>query len=381
MSEGRFFDGETGKRLDVDLRIDRAAQTLRITHPDLPMGSQYWPLDAIRALADHARPDQLVLSLRTDTALDSALITTARLTVSEGEMVRDLKSLCPSLYRVDRAPGTARRIAVRAVGATAALVIMLVVILPRMADTLAVMIPIESEVAYGQSVVRQMERAFGGQSPGGLVCSTPDGDAALASMTDRLKSGTDVDYDLNVVVFNHPLVNAFAAPGGQIVLTKGLLKNADHPDQVAAVLAHEIGHVEHRDTTRNALRASGSAGLLSMVLGDFAGGTAVLVATDLMLNASYTRDAEAKADRYALEMINNAGISAEGMAKFFDNLGKIERSGPELPSYFATHPQTRIRAQAARDFATSQGYTRSALRPAEWEALQSICDGKSAQDK
>ncbi|MEQ3708114.1 MAG: M48 family metallopeptidase [Tateyamaria sp.] len=370
---GRFFDGESGQRLDVDLAVDTAAETLRLTHPDLPLGSQYWPLDAIRALADHARTDQVVLTLRADAALDSGLIRTARLTVEDADMISILTRLCPDLKRRDVAQGTGRKVATRVGVAAAALGLMIFVILPAMANTLATLIPIEREVAYGKTVVNQMERFLGGKEVGGLACTNPDGRAALDKMTTRLTEAGDLRYDLNIGVFNHKMVNAFAAPGGQIVIMRGLLDRAETPDEIAAVLAHEIGHVEARDTTRNALRAAGSAGLLALVLGDFAGGSAVVVAAEYTLNASYTREAEAAADVFALNMMEAAGADAEALATFFDSLDGLERTLPDLPEYLSSHPETTDRAEAARTFAKTQGRTTPILDDKEWAALQNIC--------
>jgi len=378
---GRFFDGESGQRLDVDLSVDTAADTLRLAHPDLPMGSQYWPLDAIRALADHARTDQLVLTLRADASLDSALIRTARLTVDDANMISILTRLCPDLNRRDKVRGTGRRVVTRIGLAAAALGLMIFVILPAMANTLATLIPIEREVAYGKTVVKQMERFLGGKAAGGLACTNPQGRAALDKMMGRLTEAGDLNYDLNIGVFDHKMVNAFAAPGGQIVIMRGLIDRADGPDQVAAVLAHEIGHVEARDTTRNALRAAGSAGLLALVLGDFAGGSAVVVAAEYTLNASYTREAEAAADVFALNMLEASGTSAKALATFFDSLKGIQRTMPDLPVYLSSHPETTDRAAAARAFAETQDDTRPILNDADWAALRGICKGdKPARD-
>ena len=370
---GRFFDGESGQRLEVELHLDRAAETLRLTHPDLPHGSQYWPFRAIRALADQAREDQLILSLYDDGALDSALITTARLTVDDPGMIQELKSRCRNLKRKDLKEGTGRKIVVRAGAAIDAIALMILDILPAMATTLARLIPIEREIAYGKSVVGQMERFLGGSEPGALLCSNPDGLEALNAMEDRLLKTTETIYDLNIVVFNHRMVNAFAAPGGQIVIMRGLLDRAKDADEVAAVLAHEIGHVEARDVTRNALRAAGSAGLLSMVLGDFAGGSAVVLAADHTLNASYTRAAEAQADVYGMNMLRDANVSVHAMSGFFQGLSDLEGSGPKVPSYLRSHPETSSRAEAAREFAQGQIGTRSVISDKHWADLKNIC--------
>ena len=154
---------------------------------------------------------------------------------------------------------------------------------------------------------------------------------------------------------------------------RGLIDTAEGPDQVAAVLAHEIGHVEARDTTRNALRAAGSAGLLSLVIGDFAGGAAVVVVAEYTLNASYTREAEAQADLFALDMMAASGTNADALATFFDSLSGVETSMPDLPVYLSSHPETQDRADAARLFAQTQGQTTPILNDAEWAALQNIC--------
>ena len=370
---GRFFDGESGQRLDVDLQIDRAAETLRLGHPDLPHGSQYWPFSAIRALADQARSDQLVLSLYDDGALDSALITTARLTIDNRAMVGDIKRLCRNLDRRDLKRGTGRKVVTYTGGAIAAIALMVFVIIPMLAGTLAAIIPLEREIAFGKSVVGGMQRMLGGNRRE-MICSNPEGLAALQQMEDRLLATTPTIYDLEVLVFDHKMVNAFAAPGGQIVLMRGLIEKAAGPDEVAAVLAHEIGHVENRDVTRNALRVAGSAGLVSMVFGDFTGGSAMVVIAEQMLNTSYTREAEALADAYARDMLDAADVSTYAMADFFDLLSSLTDDGPKVPTFLSSHPDTQSRADAARSFAKTQGSTGQIISDTAWQKMQKICD-------
>lgn len=369
----RYYDGVSGRSLDVDVTLENSGY-LHLSHPQLPKGSINWPLSDLRKLQDQARTDQIILTLRVDTAVDSALIYASRLTVDDPDLIRQIERLCPELLKRDMPKGSARKILTRTGVAVAAVVLMIFVILPAMANTLSYIIPIKREVAYGKAVVRQIERFLGGTTAGDLVCSGPDGDAALAKMIARLTETTQTDYELNVAVMRHEMVNAFAAPGGQIVLVEGLLKQAKSPDEVAAVLGHEIGHVEARDATREALRAAGAAGFLSMVLGDFVGGTAVVVIAEYTLNASYTREAEAEADTYARNMLDKADVSTAGMSDFFVSLGDHESKMPDLQIYLSSHPDTAARAGRAADFAQTQVSTTPVLDKAEWAALRAICD-------
>ena len=369
----RYYVGASGRRLDVEVTLE-GSDHLRLSHPELANGAIDWPLVDLRKLLDQARTDQIVLTLRADVAVDSALIEHARLTVDDPNLIARIETLCPDLMKWDMPDGSMRKILTRIGMAVGAVVLMIVVIMPAMSNTLAYVIPIKREVAYGKVVVRQMERFFGGSTAGDLVCSSPDGDAALTKMIARLTDTTPTDYELNVAVMRHEMVNAFAAPGGQVVLVEGLIKQAKSPDEVAAVLGHEIGHVEARDATRGALRAAGSAGLLSMVFGDFAGGTAAVVIAEYTLNSSYTREAEAEADTYARSMLNAANVSTAGMSDFFGSLVDLESTMPDLPIYLSSHPDTDDRAQRAAEFAQTQGVTTPILDELEWAALQAICD-------
>ena len=369
----RYNVGASGRRLDVEVTLE-GSDHLRLSHPELRNGAIDWPLVDLRKLLDQARTDQIVLTQRADVAVDSALIEHARLTVDDPDLIARIETICPDLMKRDMPDGSMRKILTRIGMAVGAVALMIFVILPAMSNTLAYVIPIKREVAYGKVVVRQMERFFGGSTAGDLVCSSPDGDAALAKMIARLTDATPTDYELNVAVMRHEMVNAFAATGGQVMLVEGLIKQAKSPDEVAAVLGHEIGHVEARDATRGALRAAGSAGLLSMVFGDFAGGTAAVVIAEYTLNASYTREAEAEADTYARSMLNAANVSTAGMSDFFGSLGDLESQMPDLPIYLSSHPDTDDRAQRAAEFAQTQGVTTPILDELEWAALQAICD-------
>jgi predicted Zn-dependent protease len=243
------------------------------------------------------------------------------------------------------------------------------VILPGLADYLADHIPPDREIAFGRAVMTQVEYLFADDAVS-LVCTDEKGQAALDLMTERLTAGQDIPYDLDVRVFDLAMPNAFTAPGGQIVIFRGLLDEAENAEEVAGVLAHEIGHAVHRDPTRLTLRAAGSAGILSVVLGDVSGGTLLGIAGEHLMQASYTREAETAADAYALMLLNAAGIPAGPLADFFDRIAVLTDG---MPEYLSSHPLSAGRAGAIRAGAEARADAQ-ALDAGDWQSLQDICD-------
>ncbi|MFX0543973.1 M48 family metallopeptidase [Roseovarius sp. S1116L3] len=371
----RYYDGLSAARRDVRVLLAEDGGTLIILGGTGGTREE-WPLNLLRRAPGQATRGQLVLTLyQPENMSDAAPLSTARLVLRDGDLIAALRARCPRLMRAERRPRATGRLLRRGALAVAAVAMMLFVILPRMADTLAALLPIDREIAFGRAVVGQIETALGASRLGALTCDAPAGRAALESMIARLGTGAALSYELDVAVLDHDMINAFAAPGGHVVIMRGLLDDAEGPDAVAAVLAHEIGHVEARDATRHALRAAGSAGLLSMVMGDVTGGAAAVFLGERVLQASYTREAETQADAFALRMLSGADISSAGMAGFFEKLAEAEGEGMDgLPGYLATHPVSAERATRAHTHAEAQGKTAPILGAAEWQDLQAICE-------
>lgn len=147
--------------------------------------------------------------------------------------------------------------------------------------------------------------------------------------------------------------NAFALPGGAIIMTDALVKLAKSDDQIAAVLAHEIGHVRHRHGLRTALQAAGLAALTAAVLGDAVSITSLAVTLPTaILQSGYSRSFEAEADDYAFRRLKELGISPRAFGEMMALLETDERrraaakSGEAL-DYFSTHPSTAKRIERA----------------------------------
>jgi Zn-dependent protease with chaperone function len=147
--------------------------------------------------------------------------------------------------------------------------------------------------------------------------------------------------------------NAFALPGGAVVMTDALVKLAKSDDQIAAVLAHEIGHVRHRHGLRSALQAAGLAALTAAVLGDVVSITSLAVTLPtVILQSRYSRSFETEADDYAFQRLKELGISPRAFGEMMALLEAGERrraaakSGEAL-DYFSTHPSTAKRIERA----------------------------------
>jgi len=357
-----YLDGQTAGLRPATLRVDETVGALVILTAGL--APVVWPLTEIRSLPDQADPDLMVLTRLGDPV--------ARMIVEDAETMRLLRARCRDLRRRSRPRGLGR-LALWAVAAVASVALIVMVLVPLLANRLADHLPPEGEAALGDASLQQIRVALDRTGIDPLpVCENPQGLAALDALVARLVANVALPSALQVTVLDHPMVNAFALPGGRVVLFRGLIAAAGGGDEVAAVLAHEIGHVAARDPTRIALRTAGSIGVLGLLLGDFAGGTVVLFLTERMIQASYTREAESAADDFALALLDAAGTAPGALARFFERLAEQGGTPPDILRHFLSHPTLGDRIAKA-DATAAPGATNPALAPAQWAALQGIC--------
>lgn len=217
-----------------------------------------------------------------------------------------------------------------------------------------------------------MVRELGGDS-----CTAPAGTAALTKLTARLTPARGFIEPVKVTVLNTAAVNALAAPGGRVVLFRGLIDKAHSPDEVAGVLAHEFTHVALRHPAQALLRQMGLSLLVQAIGGDV-GGFADLAA---VLHGS--RRAEAAADAGAITQLRASHISPAGLAAFFVRIRDEDRAKPkdatrqvvdEVTSFAATHPGDTERAGLVAAAVARQGAVTPALDAADWQALRAICE-------
>jgi len=143
--------------------------------------------------------------------------------------------------------------------------------------------------------------------------------------------------------------NAFALPSGIIVVTDELVGLARNDDQVLAVLAHEIGHVHYRHTMRRLLESSATALIIAGVTGDIASTTSLAAsAPALLLQTKYSRDYEREADHFAIDLLQQTGISPQNFAAILERLERKHGKRTGLPTFLSSHPPTAEREALAR---------------------------------
>ena len=132
---------------------------------------------------------------------------------------------------------------------------------------------------------------------------------------------------LDAKVVRRSEANAIALPGGHIYVFEGLVEKSENADEFAGVIAHEIGHVAHRDGTRAVLQSAGLSFLFGMLLGDFVGGGAVVIGARAVLQSSYSREVEGAADRYGVELMTRAGGDPRALGTILDAHRRRDPSG------------------------------------------------------
>jgi Zn-dependent protease with chaperone function len=349
--EAVFFDGESNRRRLVELRF---ADSLQLIEAGEPLAA--WHYRTIRSL--DAPPGMMRL-------WSTEALPLARLELRNSAAQCKVRELCPALT----GPGGTRpisipRIAGWSLAATVVIVAMIWFGVPVVADQLAAVLPTSWERPLGAAVDGQVRAMFPG-----APCLRPDGQVALLKLVATLQSAAQLRIPPNPIVLRSPVPNAFALPGGRIYILSGLLDRARSPDELAGVLAHEFGHVAHRDAIRRLIRNGGTAFLIGLLFGDVSGAGAALFAVRTLLDDAYSREVEAGADGFAITVMHRLGRPTAPLGQL---LTRITAPGDNAFSLLRDHPLTpeRVRRLAQDDVLPTGP---DLLDPEEWAALRRIC--------
>jgi predicted Zn-dependent protease len=241
--------------------------------------------------------------------------------------------------------------------------------IPAVASLVASRVPVSWEERLGQSVVEHL-------APPKKRCADPNRaqviDRIRTTLTDHLVNNP---YQFQVIVVNDPMVNALAAPGGYILVFRGLLERTRSPEELAGVLAHEFQHVLKRHATRALLQNVSSGLLVAALTGDASGVMAFGLESAQTLGAlRYSRQNEEEADTEGMRMLIQAGIDPAGMIAFFQVLQRGDRKEAGLFRYLSTHPQTKERLERLKSLATQSHVKPVKLLPDyDWRDIRRLC--------
>jgi Zn-dependent protease with chaperone function len=350
-----YFDGTSNRRRPVTLAFkDR----LELHEP--PETTIRWSYDELRRV--DSPPRILRVSCLTAPAL-------ARLEIRDAAQAAELTARCTRLD--ENIPG---RHGVGAIigwslAAAASIVAVVMFGVPLAADRLAPLVPPSLERRLGDAAEGQVKVLFGGKD-----CTNKAGQAAFNKLVNAIREAAGMDSSIKTAVVATPVPNAFALPGARIYLLNGLLAKAENPDEIAGVLAHEFGHLSHRDGTRNLIYNGGTSFLIGLLFGDITGSGALIFASRSLVTSSYSREAEYNADTFAIDVMHKLGRSPKPMGQLLFRV-----TGKEMDknlSILSNHPLTedRLKRMSDQDRPPSGPPLLSAE---EWSSLKAICTAKN----
>lgn len=172
-------------------------------------------------------------------------------------------------------------------------------------------------------------------------------------------------YPFTLHLVEDPSLNAFALPGGKVMLHSGLLLAADTPEEVLGVLAHELAHVTRQHGVRGIVGNLGLYAVVTFLVGDVSGIAAILVNNaPFLLSQKFSRDHEREADDQGFRYLTAAGLNPRGLITFFDKVRAEEEAlkakvpgGQALDAlgFLSTHPATTERQARLERLITEAG--------------------------
>jgi beta-barrel assembly-enhancing protease len=351
---GRFSDGRSAASRPVSVRFD--TDGLRFGDGG---GSALWPYADITTAAPLSATSGDVLAMLSS-------MPGATLFVQDRAFVQQLMKAAPQTDRTAyRKTGLRTAAPVGLLALCIGVSIMTFDLSPSKA--IARLMPEAARERLGRSVLTGL--------PVTETCGNPEGRAALDVLVKRLRPDLK-DTPHKVSVLNWDLVNAFAVPGGSVVLTRAILERAASADEIAGVLAHEMGHGIELHAEAGLVRTVGFWALVQMIFTGTPG--AIGNVGTVLAQLAYTRSYEREADAIGLKLLRDAKISHKGFAGFFRRMegsgnkdAGPSRRGPFSADVFETHPPTPERIQTIE---SQPDYPATpALTDQQWQALKRIC--------
>lgn len=353
--KAKFFDGTQARPFQADVTLYAAEMHISLAGAspviwslaDIVVLDRYNKAHPAK-LTCKASPDaRLVVN---DTELWQALLPNLRLSIWQSSV---LSASWPSLLGYAILAGL--------------IVVLTVYHMPRAVGGLAFAVPASIERKIGQSLLAGEFHED--------VCLAPEGLAAFEKLWKRIDSAIADRHAYKPIVIKRKEANAFALPGGYIVVFSELLADVRSVEELAGILAHERGHVQHRHGMRAIMRYLGLVTIMQFMLGN----TEVVSSLGIVGAMRYGREDEEEADTYAIETMQHAQINPARLADFFERRMEKEGDMDGVWEYISTHPSSRSRIEKIRAASVPPAQSLPVILTAmEWQALKDICDTKES---
>lgn len=295
-----------------------------------------------------------------------------KLIVDEPHFLSVVKKIFPTLRFYD----PPRLLTLRRIAVTGVLLILFLipfsyfVLIPAFSEKVAKKIPISFEERLSKPYLSMLV-------PKESLCNSDKEYKKIEEIFNRLTATIpESEYDFKLYIIKSDIVNAFALPGGHIVLYSGLIRHTDRPEQIAGVLAHEIQHITMRHGTESLVRDYSLGVLLSLLTNDTRTVEQTVGIAKYLGLMNYSRENETEADQGGMNMLKDARVDPDGMVEFFEILGKQTGDVPGSLKYFSTHPQTEDRISKLKEMSRGMDYQPvSIYSKKEWEEIKKVCSG------
>ncbi len=181
-------------------------------------------------------------------------------------------------------------------------------------------------------------------------------------------------YPIKITVVKNPEVNAYAMPGGNIVVYSGILRTVQSGDELAALLGHEAAHINERHSLRSVLRSAATGLMISVIFNDVSGILSILVENaEGLRSMQFSRSMEENADEVGMKMLVKNKINPLAMKQLMQTLKDNAPDMPTVLSFMSTHPATDDRIKHAESFAIpykNSSFAANPLRDSIWRELK-----------
>jgi predicted Zn-dependent protease len=356
----RHFDGETPAHRNVVVGLEPG--TL-IVAGDAMVGRR-WPLESVVLVNEGGRAGPVQLELRGERN-EGLLVTGAGFLAAFRAAAGGRR-----LKRLDAPPVALRVVLALTVAAVVFLFAAWRWGVPALAAVAAERVPASWERELGAAVLQEIAPEF--RRVDDPVILRPVEDA----FTRLLAASNGVRDSCRVYVIRSPVVNAYAVPGGHVVVTTALLRALDGPEELAAVLAHEITHITERHTTRGMLQREGLRLVFGLLSGDDSALGGIVGTAGTIGQLSYSREDETEADAGAASLLARTGISPLALAHVYERLFTKGGGGPGL-EFLSTHPASAARRERARELSEVLHVAPAPAPPdtASWRSMEEALAG------